>query len=188
MIGKKNVVFGFLFLVITASLGPLMVFMYQDLSAASADKQTALASLQALKAGNYETDPDTLDELTSKQLAQATADSVLAINRLDNAQFEIDYIKGGPHTHGNLESLLNIVVGVVLCFIAAPVLWKQIASWIFIIGALMHGGLLIFERVFMMSWASTLLKTGIGPAMILLGLLLMGILAARGFRGELVKD
>jgi hypothetical protein len=47
---------------------------------------------------------------------------------------------------------------------------------------------MIFERVFMMSWAGTLLQTGIGPVLILAGLLSMGILAFIGFKGELVKD
>jgi len=188
MVGKKNIVFGFLLLVCTASLGPLMVFMYQDWGVANGEKQQVVGKLQSLSAGNFEEDPDTLEELTAKQLAIANSKSIIAMNKVGANEFGIDYIKGGPHAHGNLESLLNIVVGIVLCFIAVPRLWKQIVSWMFIVGALMHGGLLIFERVFMMSWAGTLLQTGIGPALILLGLLSMGVLAFIGFKGELVKD
>ena len=188
MVGKKNIVFGFLLLVCTASLGPLMVFMYEDWGAANGEKQGVVGKLQALKAGDYAEDPETLEDLTAKQLAIANANSIIAMNKVGAIEFSIDYIKGGPHAHGNLEALLNIVVGIVLCFIAVPRLWKQIVSWIFIIGALMHGGLMIFERVFEMSWAATLVQTGIGPAFILLGLLSMGILAFVGFKGELVKD
>ena len=188
MIGKKNIVFGFLFLVITASLGPLMVIKYEDYGVASAGKQTALTVLQGMKAGEFEEDPETLEELTPKQLAIANANSILALNTLGNSEFAIDYIKGGPHAHGNLEALLNIIVGLALCFIAAPILWKRIVSWMFIVGTLMHAGLMVLERVFEMSWAATLLQTGIGPILILLGLLAMGILAAIGFKGEVVKD
>ena len=188
MIGKKNIVFGFLLLVCTASLGPLMVFMYEDWGAANGEKQQVVGKLQELNASNFEEDPDTLEELTAKQLAIANAKSIIAMNKVGANEFGIDYIKGGPHAHGNLESLLNIAVGIVLCFIAAPRLWKQIVSWMFIIGAVMHGGLMIFERVFSMPWAATLVQTGIGPVLILLGLLSMGVLAFIGFKGELVKD
>jgi uncharacterized membrane protein YgdD (TMEM256/DUF423 family) len=188
MIGKKNVVFGFLFLVATAALGPLMVFKYQDWGVANGEKQVVVGKLQQYKAGDYADDPETLDELSPKQLAKVDAEAILAMNKVAALQFGIDYIKGGPHTHGNLESLLNIVVGIALCFIAVPVLWKQIVSWIFIVGALMHSGMLYLERVFHLAWAGSLLNTGIGPVLILLGLLLMGILAAKGFKGEVVRD
>jgi hypothetical protein len=188
MVGKKNIVFGFIFLATTAALGPLMVNMYEDWGAANADKQLVVGKLQQLKAGNFSEDPDTLEDLTAKQLAVTNSNSILAINKVSAAEFEIDYIKGGPHAHGNLEALLNIVVGIALCFIAAPLKAKQAASWIFIIGTLMHSGLFYLERVFMQPWAGTLLNTGIGPVLILVGLVLMGVLAAKGFKGELVKE
>jgi hypothetical protein len=188
MIGKKNVVFGFLFLVTTAALGPLMVFKYQEWGMANAEKQVAVGKLQQLKAGDYAEDPNTLAELDPKQLAVANAEAIIAMNKVGAIEFGIDSIKGGPHAHGNLESLLNIVVGIVLCFIAAPVLWKQVVSWMFIIGTVMHSGMLYLERVFEISWAGTLLGTGIGPGLIIAGLLLAGLLAAKGFRGEIVRD
>lgn len=188
MIGKKNVVFGFLFLVLTAALGPLMVIKYQDWGLANVEKAQVVGQLQQLKAGEYLENSETLEDLSAKQLAIANAESILAMNKLAAAEQQIDFIKGGPHAHGNLEALLNIVVGIALCFIVAPVMLKQLASWLFIIGSIMHAGLLYLERVFMMPWANAVVSTGIGPIMILLGLLLMGILAARGFRGELVRD
>lgn len=188
MVGKKNIVFGFLFLATTAALGPLMVFKYEDWGAANGEKQVVVGKLQQLKAGNYAEDPETLDDLTAKQLAIANAESILAMNKVGAAEFDIDYIKGGPHAHGNLESLLNIAVGIALCFIAAPLMLKQAVSLMFILGALLHSGLLYLERVFMFPWAGTLLSTGVGPALILLGLVLMGALAFKGFRGELVRE
>lgn len=188
MVGKKNIVFGFLFLATTAALGPLMVFKYEAWGVANAEKQAVVGSLQQLKAGDYAEDPETLDDLTSKQLAEADAEAILAMNKVGALEFGIDYIKGGPHAHGNLESLLNIAVGIALCFIAAPLMLKQAVSLMFIVGALMHSGLLYLDRVFMLSWANTLLNTGIGPVLILLGLVLMGALAFKGFKGELVHD
>lgn len=188
MVGKKNVVFGFLFLATTAALGPLMVLKYEDWGAANAEKQVIVGKLQQLKAGDFAEDPETLEDLSAKQLAITNAQSILAMNKVGAAEFSIDYIKGGPHAHGNLEALLNIVVGIALCFIAAPLRLKQAVSLMFVLGTLLHSGLLYLERVFEMAWANTLLNTGVGPVLILLGLVLMGVMAAKDFRGELVKD
>jgi hypothetical protein len=188
MVGKINIVFGFLFLATTAALGPLMVQKYDIWGAANGDKQEVVGALQQFKIGGYAEDPKTLEDLTPRQLAIANTEAIIAMNKVGAAEFDIDYIKGGPHAHGNLEALLNIVVGLVLCFIAAPLRMKRVVSWMFIIGTLMHSGLLYLERVFEMPWASTLLNTGIGPILILLGLILMGVMAAKWFKGELVSD
>lgn len=188
MVGKKNVVFGFLFLATTAALGPLMVLKYEDWGLANAEKQQVVGALQALKAGDYAEDPETLEDLTPKQLAIANAEAIIAMNKVGANEFEIDFIKGGPHAHGNLEALLNIVVGIALCFIAAPLRLKQAVSLMFIMGTLLHSGLLYLERIFMLPWASTVLNTGVGPVLILLGLVLMGAMAAKGVRGNAVKE
>jgi uncharacterized membrane protein YgdD (TMEM256/DUF423 family) len=188
MVGKKNVVFGFLFLVLTAALGPLMVIQYQDWAKAAAQKQQLVGQLQELKAGDYQDDPQTLEELTPKQLGVMNTEAILAMNLQGALQQGIDAIKGGPHAHGNLEALLNIVVGIALAFIAAPRWLKQTASWLFILGTLLHSGLLYLERVFQLGWAGALLNTGIGPLMLLLGLLLMGALALKGWRAQPLGD
>jgi len=190
MIGKKNIVFGFLFLLITASIGPYMVLMYEDTEAGSytdsaGKKQEAVGRLQELKTNEFEED---LEELPADAIAKANTDGLLAINQLNNAEFAIDYIKGGPHAHGNLEAVLNIIVGIVLCFIAVAPILKNIVSWMFIVGTIMHGGMLILERVFAIEWATTLLQTGIGPILILAGLLFMGILALIGFENRFADD
>lgn len=188
MVGKKNIVFGFLFLATTAALGPLMVLKYEDWGAANGEKQVVVGKLQQFRAGNYAEDPETLDELMPKQLATANSEAILAMNKVGAIEFGIDYIKGGPHAHGNLEALLNIVVGIVLCFIAAPLMLKQAVSLLFLAGTLLHSGLLYLERVFDMAWAGVLLSTGVGPVLLLVGLVLAGALAAKGFKGELVRD
>lgn len=186
MIGKKNVVFGLLFLVLTAGLGPYMIIqLFPAVGEAQAAKQSALSALQLMSSNNFEQD---LESLTADQIARANTAGLLAINQQLNAAAPIDAIKGGPHAHGNLESLLNIAVGVVLCFVAVPVMFKQLISWLFILGALLHSGLLYLTGVFGLTWAGQVLGLGIGPALILLGLLLAGIAAAIGFRGTPVSD
>jgi hypothetical protein len=185
MIGKKNVVFGFLYLVTTAALGILMVNMYDDFGQAMQEKQTSVGRLQQLKENNFE---EELEPLNAKQIAMANTDGILSLNKLVNTEMPIDSIKGGPHAHGNLEALLNIAAGLALCFIAVAGWLKQVISWLFILGTLLHSGMLYLGRVFSVAWAESLLATGIGPIMILAGLLIIGITAFIGFRGDIIKD
>ncbi len=183
MIGKKNIVFGFLYLVLTASLGPYMVVkMLPDVGVAQSEKQAKVGRLQQLKINQFEED---LEKMTAEQIAQANTDGILAMNKLINSRMPVDSIKAGPHAHGNLEALLNIVAGLVLCFIAVATWFKQIISWIFILGAVLHSGMLLMLNLGQ-SWALTLLP--VGPWLVLLGLFLMGIAAFIGFKGQLVKD
>lgn len=183
MIGKKNIVFGFLYLVLTASLGPYMVVkMLPEVGVAQSDKQAKVGRLQELRINQFEED---LEKLSGKQIAMANTDGILAINKLINSRQPVDGVKSGAHAHGNLEALLNIVAGVVLCFIAVAPLFKQIISWLFIAGAILHSGMLYLLN-FEQAWALNLLP--IGPWVVLLSLFLIGIAALIGFKGEIVKD
>ncbi|MDZ7804742.1 hypothetical protein [Thiohalophilus sp.] len=185
MVGKKNIVFGFIYLVFTAALGLVMVDKYEAYGAAVQEKQSAVGRLQQLQTNDFE---EMLEPLSGEEIAKANTAGVLSLNKLFNIESEIDAIKGGAHAHGNLESLLNIAVGVVLGFLAVNVIFKQVISWVFIAGAILHSGMLYLGTVFGLGWANTVLNTGIGPFLILIGLALAGIAAAMGYRGEPVKD
>ncbi len=179
MIGKKNIVFGFLYLVTTAALGLVMVDMYEDYGAVVGEKQQTVGRLQALQENEFE---EELEPLNAELIAKANTSGILSINKLINTESEIDNIKGGAHAHGNLESVLNIVVGIVLGYLTVAVWMKQLISWLFIIGTLLHSGMLYLSTVFDMAWAGTLLGTGIGPFSILAGLLITGYAVAIGFK------
>lgn len=181
MVGKKNIVFGFIFLAFTASLGAKMVNMYEEYGVAAAEKQSSVGRLSQLKNDGFE---EELEALSAKQIAMANTDGILSISKLSNVEFGIDYIKGGPHAHGNLEALLNIVAGFVLCFVSIAVWQKQLLSWGFIIGTVLHSGMMLLDRVFAISWAGKVLQTGAGPILILLCLFFMGLAVAVGFRVE----
>lgn len=186
MIGKKNIVFGFLFLVVTAALGPYMAVEYvPSVDEARAQKQTSVGRLQTLKADDFEED---LDPLPPEAIAKANTDGILALNTLINAEQPIAMIKGGPHAHGNLESLLNIVVGILLGLLAISTKFKQVISWVFILGTVLHSGSLYLIALFQLSWAVTVLNTGVGPVLILLGLLMAGVATIMGYKGQWVQD
>jgi len=183
MIGKTNIVFGFLFLIITASLGPYMVATSTgEVTASFTSKQKPVGRIQALKTNEFE---EELEPLSAAQIAKANTDAVLAINTILNTQRphgQTRYI----HAHGNLEAVLNILAGLVLCFIAVAKIFKHIISWCFILGNLCHAGMLFLLVIFEQSWAQYPLY--VGPWLILAGLLFIAIAAAVGFKGEIVKD
>ncbi|MDH5765299.1 MAG: hypothetical protein OEZ38_04715 [Gammaproteobacteria bacterium] len=179
MIGKKNIVFGFLYLVLTAALGPVMVNMYADYGSAVGEKQQHVGRLQAMQENEFE---ENLESLSAEQIAKANTQGILSLNKLANIESSIDQVKGGPHAHGNLEALLNIAAGLVICYLAVASWLKQLISWLFIIGTIMHSGMLYLARVFELSWADTVLGTGIGPLCILAGLLVAGIASTIGFQ------
>ncbi|MDH5648213.1 MAG: hypothetical protein OEY67_01045 [Gammaproteobacteria bacterium] len=189
MIGKKNIVFGFIYLVFTAALGPLMIVKYfGDVADAEVVKQQKVGELQQVVQDGYEKD---MEPMTPDQIARMNTQAILSLSAKLNTRSAIDTIKGGPHAHGNLEALLNIAVGLLLCFLAINRAFKQLISWVFILGTVFHSGLLYLTSGLNLEWANTLLASPfsyIGPVMILLGLGLAGIASMLGFRGTIEPD
>ena len=189
MIGKKNIVFGFFYLALTASLGPYMIVkLYPEIAASENVKQERLGALQQAQSSNYEID---LNKMSAEQIATTSADAVLALSARLNAEQPVDSIKSGPHAHGNLEALLNIAVGILLAFLAVPVVFKQVISWTFIVGTLLHSGVLFLAAALQLPFAAKLLASPLapaGPLLILLGLLLAGIATVMGYQAIPVKD
>lgn len=182
MIGKKNIVFGFLYLVLTAALGPYMVkAVFPDIAVAENTRRENMAALQLMASNGFEAD---LEALSADEIARRNTAAILALNSQLGAQAKLDAIKGGPHAHGNLEALLNIAAGLCLGFLTVAPLLKRIISGLFLLGALLHSGMLYLTIVFELPWAGQVLATGIGPVMLLAALLLTGIAAAVGYRGQ----
>ncbi len=182
MIGRKNIIFGFLFLVLTAALGPYMVKgVFPVVGEADAKRKAQMSELALAAESGFEKD---LAPMTDGDIARSTANALVAVNAWLNARAPVDAIKGGPHAHGNLEALLNIAAGIVLIFLTVPVVVKQLISWLFILGTLLHSGLLYLAIVFEQPLAWQLLGYGLGPILLLIALLLAGAAAALGFRAE----
>lgn len=186
---RLNIAFGFFFLALSAALGPYMLLkLHPTANEAQEGRVTATGKLAEVAGGNYD-DPETLAPITADKLGRLATDAVLAINREINARAPIDAVRSGPHVHGNLEALLNIAVGVVLMFVSCRRAWmKQVIGWLFILGTILHSGMLYLVTVFNQAWAGQILATGLGPIMILLGLVLAGVAVAMGFRGEIVRE
>lgn len=189
MIGKKNIVFGFLYLVLTAALGPWMIVdQVPARDQAEVAKQAKLGTLQQAAGNDFMN--ENLETMTDGQIARANTSALLALSARINADVPISSTRNA-HAHGNLEALLNIAAGFLLCFVAISVKFKQLISWTFILGAVLHSGLLYLALGLQMQWAASLMATPlatVGPVLVLLGLGLAGVAALLGFRGEIVRD
>ena len=189
MIGKKNLVFGFFYLVLTASLGPYMIVkVFPAQVQAEANKQAIMGKLQQAAGNDFLN--DNLETMTPDQIARFNSKAILSLSSRVNADSPIDEVRNA-HAHGNLESILNILVGFLLCFVAISPKFKQTISWIFILGALLHSGMLYLSQGMHIGWAMSLMATpvaSVGPVLILAGLFLAGVAALLGFRGEIVRD
>ena len=172
MEGKKNIVFGFLYFVVTAVTGLIMTSGGM-LGEAGQAKQEAVKKVGVLE--------DRLDT-GGPELASAAGEAVTAIEGWLQAQGRVGEMAGGPHTHGNLEAMINIVAGLFLGMLAAPVALKQLISWLFILGAVLHSGMLYLGGIFGMSWAWAVVSLNLGPIALLGGLLVAGIAAIMSYR------
>jgi len=76
------------------------------------------------------------------------------------------------HVHGNLESMLNILLGYLLCRLALEPWITKAVSVLMIMGALFHSGMLYLAGAGV-GWAGNL--TLIGGISIIVSMLLMGI-------------
>lgn len=189
MIGKKNIVFGFIYLALTAAVGGIMILQHFDArSTAEANKRVQLGVLQQIVTDEYEVD---LEQISSLELAKNNSQAILAISNRINAQKPISTLRSGAHTHGTADALLNIAAGFMLLFLAAPRWIKQTISWLFISGAVLHSGMLFLVSVLGQSWASVLLNGppgAIGRGLTLVALVMAGLAAAKWFSVTPVID
>lgn len=110
MIGKKNMLFGFIYFIFTLALG---IFLSNQLQIGGADWANSM----------------------TRGLLKAA------------------------HVHGNLESLLNIMLGYLICRLAFKEWIAKSASALLIIGAVLHSGALYLAGMGQM-WALMVTKAG----------------------------
>ena len=172
---KRNIISGLLLLFLAMMLGPYMVFVGGD---ARADARGALATAMtglgeasaAYNGGTADAAGNLAASAANAQLAQAAYDRVSGAR----GSFKI------AHVHGNLEGVINIVVGLFLGLIAVSEGYRLAASWLLIAGSWLHGGALVLSN-----FGLEFLRMGltVGAALLVLGVLsvLIGV-AWKGFR------
>ena len=141
---NKNVLSGLLLFSISILIGPYLMGTFSDeqLMPALMKQFTEARELQGALAG--------FDEATDDAARAAAADNVAvaagktAIEGLKAGQVEDrwDNFKFS-HAHGNLQGILNILVGLVLAQLVIAAKFREVISWLFIAGSWGHAGFFI---------------------------------------------
>ncbi len=168
--GKLNIIFGFIYFACTAILGPAVL-----VPGKGANYNLAVEAGKSIQtASNIDTSTMTVEKVNALSNAQ------VATARAMQAEKKLGFIGSTAHAHGNLEAMLNIVVGLVLIGLAIPMTFKKLLSILFIVGALCHSGVLYLASVFGIAALTSF--TAVGAIAIVAGLLLMGIAAIIGLK------
>lgn len=183
MTGKYNIVFGCFYLAVLAVLGP-WTFIQHGAARAAADTDRArqLDALRLAASNDYAVD---LQPLSAEQLARANSAAVLALAGSQDRAAVVTGFATGPYLHGGLESVLNILIGILLGLIAIPVAYKQAVGASLIAGTALHSGLMLLASVPDWLWIRQALDGPlaiVGPALLALGLIGAGLAALWRYR------
>lgn len=140
---SRNIKSGLLLFMISILLGPFMVnIAFEAVGEARGAHGAALGELGVASTA-YETAKGGEGAAAAAQaLSAANARATLAQADLDNAQARILRLKVA-HTHGNLEGLLNVIVGLILGAVAVGARAQTMISWGFVVGSWTHSGALV---------------------------------------------
>ncbi len=174
---KLNIISGLLLLFLAMMIGPYMVFVGGDGRADARDARDAAMTELGEASAAY--DESTADAAAAANLAARAAGAQLAQAAYDRVSGARNRYKVA-HVHGNLEGVLNIVVGLFLGLIAVSEGYRLAASWLLIAGSWLHGGAFVlgnFGLGFMFQGLT------VGAALLVLGVLsvLVGVVW-KGFR------
>lgn len=89
------------------------------------------------------------------------------------------HLLGTTHAHGNLESLLNIVIGFILCHLEVPAGLAKIVSILLLVGAIFHSGMLYLTGL---GLGAAINLAPVGALSLIATMALMAYLAATGFK------
>jgi hypothetical protein len=173
MSGKVNIVFGFIYLAMTAVLGP--VLLVPGKGEIGQTFNSTVGAVERVREGLEAGSAPGPDEA-------ATGRAVVSIMDYLEADKSLGFVSNAAHAHGNLEGLLNIVAGLVILSLGVPGSYKTLLSILFIMGALLHSGMLYLAAVFGQYWATEL--TLVGAIAIVAALLLTGAASIFGIKTE----
>ena len=153
---KRNIISGLLLFSISITLGPYMMGTLGKEEAqvkAQTELQTAFGELRKAQAAQEETRSDAGPDLESvSAVASATARAAKAHINYYFAQFRRGNV-ALTHAHGNLQGMLNILVGLFLVKLAVDARIRLAISWGFVAGSWIMVGAQIAGNMLGLRWA-----------------------------------
>jgi len=175
---KQNIIAGLLLFCLSITLGPYMMRSLPNEESQVAARTELREAFAELRAAQDALEGDNVEQVAD--IANAAARAARAHVNNEFAGFRADNI-AFTHAHGNLQGMLNILIGLFLGRLAVHALARQIISWGFIAGAWVMSGSLFLGNMMGQFWALQYMIWGGGILIVsLIGLTLAVII--RGFR------
>jgi len=141
---NKNVISGLMLFSISILIGPYLMgtFNKETLGPARMSIFTEASQLDdALNAHPEITDPEARAAST-EVIAVAAGKTIIEDFKANRVQDRWGNFKFS-HAHGNLQGILNILIGLVLAQLIIAVKFREVISWLFIVGSWGHAGFFI---------------------------------------------
>jgi len=140
----KNVISGLLLFGLSILIGPYMMgSLKTELLAPALTAQFTQARALQGALGEYEgADIGDAKSVAADALAGEAGKAVIANIKMKQAEDRFDNFKFS-HAHGNLQGILNILMGLMLAQLAISVKFREVLSWLFILGSWGHAGFFI---------------------------------------------
>jgi hypothetical protein len=165
---KKNVISGLLLFSISVLLGPYMMEVVSKdvLTPITTQNYRIVGGINKALAAYEEIEDPLALAASSDEIGVEAGKAAVASLKLKEAEWQWGNVVFS-HAHGNLEGLLNIAAGLVLAQLIIPALFREVISWLLILGSWGHAGLFIVANI----WFPQLLSYWIyGGALLILGL------------------
>ncbi|MEE8294827.1 MAG: hypothetical protein V3R64_03870 [Sphingomonadales bacterium] len=141
---NKNVLSGLLLFSISILIGPFLMGPFADehLGPAGMKVFTEARELQGALAGFEEAGDEVAKAGAVDQVAIAAGKTTIEQLKYGQVESRWGNFKFS-HAHGNLQGILNILMGLVLAQLAIAVKFREVISWLFIAGSWGHAGFFI---------------------------------------------
>lgn len=184
---KENIISGLLLFCISIVIGPYMMRglqLEEAQVAATTELRAAFGALAAARRANEAGNSSESTE-TPPALDAATARAATAHINYAFADFRKNHLKM-THTHGNLQGMLNIIVGLFLANIAIKRWQMLVISWSMIAGSWIMVGALFLGNVLGQRWAFQAIAPG-GTVLIFALFALTVAVIFKGFKAKPVE-
>lgn len=141
---NKNVISGLLLFSLSILIGPYLMgpFATETLGPAQMKVFTEARELQRAQIAYEEATDATAKAEAADQVAIAAGKTTIEGLKFGQVESRWGNFKFS-HAHGNLQGLLNILVGLVLAQLVIATKFREAISWLFILGSWGHAGFFI---------------------------------------------
>lgn len=177
---NKNVLSGLLLFSISILIGPFLMGPFSEDTYGPARMKvfTEARELQGALAGFEEAEDEMAQAAAADQVAVAAGKTTIEGLKFGSVEDRWGNFKFS-HAHGNLQGILNILMGLVLAQLAIAVKFREVISWLFIAGSWGHSGFFIAGNFLITENRDIafffLTNTKFGGGMLILGLWLTAI-------------